>query len=114
MSFIFSGIIEIHSAERISRQSLGFNGAFLGSIGCLNLFKINKKHEGEKRLLIGLILGSISLLFYAITEGIIVTPVLGIKIEILRLMSAIALLISFPFFIELLKEEPHKAKIGFI
>lgn len=111
-SLYFSGIIELPNAERISRYSLGFNGAFLGSIGYFNIYKI-KKASGEKRLLSGLILYGIALLVYSLTEGIIINPVLGIQVEFLRLLSAIVLLISSFFVVDLLKED-KKNRIGFI
>jgi hypothetical protein len=108
----FSGIIELPNAERMSRYSLGFNGAFLGSIGYFNIYKI-KKASGEKRLLSGLILYGIALLVYSLTEGIIINPVFGIQVEFLRLLSAIVLLISSFFVVDLLKED-KKNRIGFV
>ena len=113
ISLFLSGIIEFYSAERISRYSFGFNGAFLGSLGCFNLYNINKKHHGEKKMLSWYITCSIALFFYAGTEGIIIKPVMGISVEILRLLSSITLLISAFFIVELPKEE-RRDRIGFI
>jgi hypothetical protein len=110
---VLSGVIKIETAEQVSRHSLGFNGAFLGSIGCLNLLNLSKRHLTEKRVLPGLYFSGIALLLYAVTEGIIVQPVFGIRVEFLRFFSALALLFPSIFLIELLKEEP-KERIGFI
>ncbi len=113
MGLILSGIIEINTAERISRYSFGFNGAFLGSIGYFNLYNMAKKHHGEKRLLLGHIICGTAIFFYAITEGVIIKPVLGIQVEILRLLTAITLFISSFYILELQKEE-HKDRIGYV
>ncbi|MDP3296150.1 MAG: hypothetical protein Q8N09_00910 [Thermodesulfovibrionia bacterium] len=113
MSLFLSGIIEFYSAERISRYSFGFNGAFMGSLGCFNLYTINRKHHGEKKMLLWYITCGIALFFYAGTEGIIIKPILGISVEILRLFSSITLLISAFFIVELPKQE-HRDRIGFI
>jgi len=111
MGLYFSQIVEPAKAETISRYSFGFNGAFLGSIGCFNLYYM-KRDSKEKKLLSGLIISGIAFLLYAFTEGIITKPLWGIKIEILRTFSAIVLLVSSLLIVELLKEE--KERIGFI
>jgi len=112
MTLYFSGIIDLHSAERISRYSFGFNGAFLSSIGCFNLFK-TKVNSEEKGLPSGLIICGIAFFLYALTEGIITNPISGIPIELLRLFTAIVLFISSFFVVDLLKEERYD-RIGFI
>jgi hypothetical protein len=112
MALYFSGIIDLYNAERISRYSFGFNGAFLGSMGCFNLFK-TKVNPEEKRLPLGFIICGIALFSYALTEGIITNPLFGIQIELLRLFTAIVLFVSSFFVVDLLKEEKH-TKIGFI
>jgi hypothetical protein len=113
MALYLSRTVEPRTVEIISRYSFGFNGAFLGSIGCLNLYNIMKRDSKEGRLLSGLIICGITLLLYSFTEGIITKPFLGIPIELLRILSAIALLISSFFIVDLLKEEKEK-RIGFI
>lgn len=111
MSLYFSGTIDLHNAERLSRHSFGFSGAFLGSLGCFNLFSI-KKASGNKKLLSWLIIYGIALLLYSLTEGIITNPILGIQVELLRLISAVVLLTS-SFIVTLLKEDRDE-RIGFI
>ncbi len=112
MSLYFLGIVPPHELEKISRHSFGLNGAFLGSIGCFNLFKI-KRASGEKKLLSGLIACGIGLILYSFTEGFISNPVFGIQVELLRIFSAIVLFISSFFVVDLLKSE-KKDRVGFI
>ncbi len=112
MILYFSGIIEPRDVEKISRYSFGLNGAFLGGIGCFNLFKI-KKTSGKNNSLSGLITYGFALLFYSFTEGIITNPVLGFQVEVLRIFSAIILFITSLFAIDLLKKEKGN-RIGFI
>jgi hypothetical protein len=114
ITFVVTGIIELNSAERISRHTLGFNGAFLGGIGCISLYNIFKKNRRTKRnLLLGLAGTAIALLFYATTEGIVLQPLLGISVVIMRLFSGIMLFIMCFFFVELLKEE-QRDRIDYI
>ncbi len=106
-----SGIIEPLISDKISRQSFGFTGAFLASFGCFNLYKLKRASEGGK-LLSGPITSGIALLFYSFTEGIIENPILGVQVELLRLLSAIVLLTVSFFVVNLLKEKENR--IGFI
>ncbi|HDZ61757.1 MAG TPA: hypothetical protein ENH40_01260 [Nitrospirae bacterium] len=109
-----TGIIPFDATEEISRKSFGFNGALLGCVGCLNLFYIKiQKKPGRKILFAGLAFCSIALLSFAFAEGIISEPVFEIPVIQLRLLSAVAILLSSFFITGLLKEEKG-SRIGFV
>ncbi len=115
VAFMFlyvSGIVDPKDLERISSYGFGLNGAFLGCMGCFNIFKIKLK-SGSKRMLAGLILLGTALIFFPFTEGIITSPILGVRVDMLRLIIAVILSISSIMITDLLKED-RKDRIGFV
>jgi hypothetical protein len=113
------GIIEFTDSEIISRYSFGFDGALLGGIGCIKLYKM-KKESGSNSFSSGLVTCGIALILFAFTEGFILKPLFGIKVNNLRTLAAFSLFISSFFLADLLKEEEKKkiaegkSKIGFV
>ena len=108
----FTKMMSPQDIEKISLYGFAFSGTFLGSIGCFNLYQI-KKTSRDKKLLSGLIICGVSLIFYSMVEGIVTKPVLGSAAELLRLLTAAALFVASLFMTALLKEEKER-KIGYI
>ena len=101
-SMYFLGIFDIRQVGLIARYSFGFAGSALSALA---LFRLNNtmKPLGNKKLSRGLIVLAVSLAAYAIFGGLIVTPLIGLPIQLARAVCALVIAVASMSILEIFK-----------
>ena len=93
---------DISQAGLIARHGFGFAGALLSGIALCTLAN-SMKALGNPRMIWGLLLCAVGFVFYAIFGGVIVTPIVGLPIQLFRAACAFVIAISSFWFLGVFK-----------
>jgi len=98
------GISNISEIGLFARYSFGFGGSLLSGFG---LFKLGgtMKAIGNKKLVNGLYLAAFGFICYAVFGGLIVTPVLGMPVQLFRAASAVIITAACYMIVDVFKLE---------
>ncbi|HYA87734.1 MAG TPA: hypothetical protein VEI57_11800 [Nitrospirota bacterium] len=102
ISVYFLGISDIRQVGLIARYGFGFAGSALSAFA---LFRLSNtmKPLGNKKLSRGLVVLAVSLAAYAICGGLIVTPLLGLPIQLARAACAFVIAVASMSILEIFK-----------
>jgi hypothetical protein len=87
------GISDVRQVSLFARYSFGFTGAALSAIMLFWLGNAMKAQDNEK-LTRGLYISATGFAVYAVCGGLIVTPLLGLPIQLFRAASAVVITFS--------------------
>jgi len=95
-------ITDIRQAGLIARYSFGFVGSALSAMSLIPLIK-TMKPLGNKKLSQGLTVLAVGLAAYSICGGLIVTPLFGLPIQMLRAICAFSIAVAAVSILDIFK-----------